>query len=652
MIGRLIDGRYQVRSRIARGGMATVYLATDLRLERRVAIKIMHGHLADDSDFKERFIQEARSAARLAHPNVVNVFDQGQDSDMAYLVMEYLPGINLRDLLNEHKILTTEQTLDIMEAVLSGLAAAHKAGIVHRDLKPENVLLADDGRIKLGDFGLARAASANTATGAALLGTIAYLSPELVTRGIADARSDIYAVGIIMFEMLAGEQPFKGEQPMQIAYQHANGQVPSPSSKNPRVPAELDELVLWATAREPDQRPRDAKVMLEQLVETQQQLQTALPTAATQVQRTVVLPSDLAGMGTEAETQIIGNPRPKQQTGPTGPLATEATVALAETADKRRKRGWWIFAIVLVLAAVAGGVGWYFGAGPGAVVTVPTSIIGTTPDDATTTLTDLGLVVSPKTTEAYSSDVPVGSVTGTDPAAGASVQKGSTITLELSLGSKPVDVPEVVGATQEDAEALIADAGFILDTASTVTEFSSKVDEGIVMRVYGNEGGKEDGKRVRLKNGDSYFDQAPIVIVVSLGALPSVTGLTVDEAIRALDAVGVIGEEGKSTFSDDIESGRVISGANAVSDEAVRPGSTIKLTVSRGPQLFEVPGVAGMLVKDAKQTLEDAGFVVTFNGQDSPFAGLVLEGQEATGTNPPAGDMLRKGVTIEILYDL
>ncbi|MEQ1736945.1 MAG: protein kinase, partial [Rhodoglobus sp.] len=244
MIGRLIDGRYQVRSRIARGGMATVYLATDLRLERRVAMKVMHGHLADDESFKQRFIQEARSAARLAHPNVVNVFDQGQDAESAYLVMEYLPGITLRDLLQEYGSLTPEQTLDISEAVLAGLAAAHKAGIVHRDLKPENVLLADDGRIKIGDFGLARAANNNTATGAALLGTVAYLSPELVTRGVADTRSDIYAVGIMMYEMLTGEQPFRGEQPMQIAYQHANDAVPTPSSVNTRIPAELDELVL------------------------------------------------------------------------------------------------------------------------------------------------------------------------------------------------------------------------------------------------------------------------------------------------------------------------------------------------------------------------------------------------------------------------
>ena len=229
LIGRLVDGRYRVRARIARGGMATVYVATDLRLERRIALKVMHGHLSDDTVFQSRFIQEARAAARLADPHVVNVFDQGQDGDMAYLVMEYLPGITLRELLREQRRLTIPQTITIMDAVLAGLAAAHRAGIVHRDVKPENILLADDGRIKIGDFGLARATSANTATGAQLLGTIAYLAPELVTRGTADARSDIYALGIMLYEMLTGEQPYKGEQPMQIAFQHATDSVPRPS---------------------------------------------------------------------------------------------------------------------------------------------------------------------------------------------------------------------------------------------------------------------------------------------------------------------------------------------------------------------------------------------------------------------------------------
>ena len=649
MIGRLIDGRYQVRSRIARGGMATVYLATDLRLERRVAIKIMHGHLADDSQFKERFIQEARSAARLAHPNVVNVFDQGQDSDMAYLVMEYLPGITLRDLLTEHKTLTTEQTLDILEAVLSGLAAAHKAGIVHRDLKPENVLLADDGRIKIGDFGLARAASANTATGAALLGTIAYLSPELVTRGVADARSDIYAVGIMMYEMLAGEQPFKGEQPMQIAYQHANSSVPTPSTKNSRVPAELDELVLWATAREPDQRPRDARAMLDQLLETQQQLQTALPTAATQVQRTTVMPTTLLAPGSDAETQVI---RPRQPAHRTGPLATEATSALAESAGKRKARGWWIFAIVLLLAAVAGGAGWYFGVGPGASISIPSNIVGMEPDAATAAIEELGLVVADETTSAYSSDVPEGSVTGSSPEPGAAVQNGSTVTLELSDGPQPVDVPEIVGVDEETATARITEAGFVLDNDSRVAQFNSRVGKGDVISLFGKKDGKSDGSGIELENGDSYFDQAPVSIVVSLGKLPSVKGMTLENAIKTLDKVGVIGVEGKSTYSDDIDEGRVIKGENAVSDEPVREGSTIRLTLSRGPELFEVPGVNGLLMKDAKKLLEEAGFVVSFDGDDDVFANLVLNTVNATGTDPGVGQQLRKGAAVELLYEL
>ena len=251
LLGRVIDNRYVIERRVARGGMATVYEAMDQRLERPVAIKIMHPHLAEDEDFTRRFIQEARQAARLAHPNIVNVFDQGQDGAITFIVMEYLPGITLRELLNDFGALTPAQTLDIVKAVLYGLDAAHSAGIVHRDLKPENVLLADDGRIKIADFGLARAASHNTATSQALLGTIAYLSPELISRGIADVRSDIYALGIMMFEMLTGQQPYQGDQAVTIAYQHANDIVPTPSSKNPAIPAQFDEVVAWCSERSP-----------------------------------------------------------------------------------------------------------------------------------------------------------------------------------------------------------------------------------------------------------------------------------------------------------------------------------------------------------------------------------------------------------------
>ncbi|MGN6741949.1 MAG: protein kinase domain-containing protein, partial [Amnibacterium sp.] len=281
------------------------------------------------------------------------VFDQGQDDGLAYLVMEYLQGITLRDLLGEYGRLTPDQTMDILEAVLAGLVAAHKAGIIHRDLKPENVLLADDGRIKIGDFGLARAATSHTASGQALLGTIAYLSPELVTRGIADTRSDVYAVGIMMYEMLTGEQPFKGEQPVQIAYQHANDSVPAPSLKNPEVPAALDDLTLWATARDPEQRPRDARAMLDQLFETQHLIRDGRSATGPQ-QRTTVLPA--ATTRIPAVRPSAPAPRPRTAAVPVG-----APTRLAMAAARAKRRGAWTLVVVLVAGLLAAGTGWWLG---------------------------------------------------------------------------------------------------------------------------------------------------------------------------------------------------------------------------------------------------------------------------------------------------
>lgn len=603
MIGRLLDGRYQVRSRIARGGMATVYLATDLRLERRVAIKIMHGHLADDSKFKERFIQEARSAARLAHPNVVNVFDQGQDSDMAYLVMEYLPGITLRDLLQEHRVLTTEQTLDILEAVLAGLAAAHKAGIVHRDLKPENVLLADDGRIKIGDFGLARAASANTATGAALLGTIAYLSPELVTRGIADTRSDIYAVGIMMYEMLVGEQPFKGDQPMQIAYQHANETVPAPSKKNGKVPVELDELVEWATARDPEQRPKDARTMLDRLYETHSSLMTAAPaTAATSVQRTMVMPSAAPpAQGPTAETQVIGGRvRPAGQ----ALAVADAPTALAAKAEKRKRRGWWLIALIAVLVVVAAGTGWYFGLGPGSKVTIPESLSGMTPAAATEALTDLGLKVNPTNGSIDSPVVPAGNVAGTDPKLGAQVDHGATVQLLISTGPKPLPVPAFAGMTEDEAKAAIDAAPFTL--TDTLYQFDGAVAKGLVIDVLGADGAS-------ILAAGSYGELQDVTLIVSSGGLPDVACKSIDEATQILAGVNLTAEQGKEEFSDCPDDSVV--GVDPEPDgngnpRVFREGDTVDLIISRGPDLVQVPNVIGDNIAAAKAELEGLGFVV------------------------------------------
>ncbi|MDM4763072.1 Stk1 family PASTA domain-containing Ser/Thr kinase [Galbitalea sp. SE-J8] len=601
MIGRLLDGRYQVRSRIARGGMATVYLATDLRLERRVAIKVMHGHLADDSQFKERFIQEARSAARLAHPNVVNVFDQGEDSDMAYLVMEYLPGITLRDLLKEHKTLTAEQTLDILEAVLAGLAAAHRAGIVHRDLKPENVMLADDGRIKIGDFGLARAASANTATGAALLGTIAYLSPELVTRGVADTRSDIYAVGIMMYEMLAGAQPFTGSQPMQIAYQHANESVPPPSAKNPRVPAELDELVLWATAKDPAQRPRDAGAMLEQLGDTQRELATALPPArrgGTGPQPTMAMPALPTALLTatgDQPTQFLG-------TGPAPVDVSTSTGRLTQVASRRRRRGWWAFALVLVLAAAAGGTGWYFGAGPGGRTTVPTAIVRQDADAAAAALHAAGLEVG-KTSKAYSTTVAAGLVIDTDPATGSPVAKGATVDLIVSRGARPITMPKLTGKSLAAAQQAATDAGLVLDGARDTQQFTTKTPKDRVIAVYGLDAA---GNPVELGTGAGYFEGGTVFFTVALGPLPTVVGLDQNAAMTALGNVDVTGTVGGEQF-DDAPAGTVI---DYTPKTGVKPNDTVRLTISKGPDLVDVPNVVGDTINSAVSRLKGADLAV------------------------------------------
>ncbi len=267
LTGRVLDGRYRIGSRIARGGMATVYEATDLRLDRTVAVKVMHPGLGDDDEFAARFVAEARAAARLSHPNVVAVFDQGNDDGTVFLAMELIPGHTLRDTIGKEAPLSAARALALLEPVVSALAAAHRAGLIHRDVKPENVLIADDGRIKVADFGLAKAVSAttqHTATGV-LIGTVSYVAPELVVEGRSDARADVYAVGVILYELLTGKKPHEGETPIQVAYKHVHEDVPPPSRQVPGIPDYVDALVARATARDREQRPADAGVLLHHL---------------------------------------------------------------------------------------------------------------------------------------------------------------------------------------------------------------------------------------------------------------------------------------------------------------------------------------------------------------------------------------------------
>lgn len=611
--------------------MATVYMATDNRLHRTVAIKAMHPHLAEDPDFRTRFEQEARNAARLTHPNLVSVLDQGEERGTVYLVMEYLPGITLRELLKQQRFLTTEQTLEVSKAVLAGLAAAHESGIIHRDLKPENVLLADDGRIKLADFGLARPASANTGTGQALLGTIAYLSPELVTRGTADKQSDVYAFGIMMFEMLTGQQPFTGEQPMQIAYQHAHDEIPKPSTLSSQSTPALDELVLWATSKDPQERPADAAELLQAVHESadsseQEQATRVLGTQVltTQLPRTTRLeplpPQSLAPVG-EA---------PQRSSPPSPPRSAAATVATTER--KRRRKGLILFLSTILIAALAGGAGWWFGHGPGSLITIPdlteleTEVAAAELDalSLTTTLSDCThLSIEP------------GHVVETDPATGVRVERESTVDLCVSTGPAILPTPDnLIGLDLELARDEVHASGF--EFGQVQAEQFSEEPAGVVLAVLTPEGDPLPPELPEMSRID---------FIVSAGPVPEISEMSIEEATSQLENAGLVVDEsiGWGEHHDSIPEGDVIYVYYPA--ETVHRGDTVGLVISLGPELFEIPSVDGLSVTEAIAKINSAGFSAIPPWYLVPAA---YDAMTVSSTNPVAGTLVPAGTEIEL----
>ncbi len=648
-MGRLVDGRYRVRGRVARGGMATVYLATDLRLERRVALKVMHHHLSDDDRFQSRFIQEARAAARLSDPHVVSVFDQGQDGDIAYLVMEYLPGVTLRDLLTDQTRLPVDHAVTVMHAVLSGLASAHRAGFIHRDVKPENVLIAEDGRIKIGDFGLARATTANTASGQQLLGTIAYLAPELVTQGTADARTDIYALGIMLYEMLTGEQPYQGEQPMQIAYQHATEQVPRPSFLNPAVPEQLDELVLWSTERSPDERPADAQEMLDRLLEIEDQL--GIVPLAPRSRLAPAIHDD--GADEEGETKLLP---PSLNTGEvTSVLSGTAPVGSAPANEgnaerlrvktrRRRVRGAWATSIILILALVAGGAGWWFGSGPGSRVLVPNFAQNATFDEASQQLAALELTAVEET--ANSLDVPAGRILEVSPAPGTQVYPGDEVTITTSVGPASVRLGSFRGMTREQVEDYATDAA--IDVPDEPSQVFDDSDAGTVIGARITPAGSDESygclEGCEAHQGDT------LALTVSAGPVPDVQDLSIDAARERLEEAGLeVSEQTEKWYSDQYAAGFVIGLVDIPEGESLRPGDSVTLIESLGPEPVAVPDVAGMTRNAAVAALEAEGFEVTYNGLWNAWPDAWTT---VTGTDPEAGsEHVPEQTTVTIYID-
>ncbi|MFM6939913.1 MAG: Stk1 family PASTA domain-containing Ser/Thr kinase [Rhodoluna sp.] len=622
LIGQLVGNRYLIERQVGSGGMATVYLATDQRLDRQVALKVIHPHLANDLEFQAKFVLEAKTAAKLSHPNLVNVFDQGTDGPITYLVMEYVPGITLRDALKEYGPLPAVRALEMLSQILSGLAAAHRAGILHRDLKPENVLLADDGRVKLGDFGLARAISEHTSTGD-LVGTIAYLSPELVTRGQADARSDVYAAGILLFELLTGRQPFEGQQAVQIAYQHANSTVPAPSSLAPSTPAAVDELVAWATAKSPADRPDDASALATSVNQLISNLKSGRADKTTVMDfRNVTQVLDSTD---PAATQVLGNIN-SDATQVLGALDAGATQVIArfgtdaDDATKKQPRiGLRLLVTTLLVVLLSSGAGWWFGSGPGALAVIPT-LTSRTVVSAESALANLN--PSLEIVNENSATVTKGLVTRTEPAAGTYIAKGSHLKLYVSLGPKLVVAPTLGGLNVAEATAQILTAGFKLGAVN------SWFDSHPIGQIYDYLGA--DG--VAIPEGTA------IDLDVSLGPIPVVSGIDQAIAVTAIEATGLKISSIQPEFSDTVAAGKAIGVVPMT--KPIGAGGSVKLLISKGPNLVIMPKVVGETVLAAKALLESAGLSVIVNTdqlQSKWGIAKVKRASEAVGAKLKAG---------------
>ena len=620
LIGTLVDGRYQVVARIARGGMATVYEAIDTRLDRTVALKMMSAALAEDPGFVTRFRREARAAAQLSHPHVVAVFDQGEAAGLPYLAMEYVPGRTLRDVLRDYGALTPEQALTILDPVLEALSAAHDAGFVHRDIKPENILISDDGRVKVTDFGLARAVTNNTtATQGMIIGTVAYLSPEHVERGDADARSDVYGAGICLFEMVTGQVPFAAESAITVAYQHVNADVPTPSSLRTTIPPDVDALVATATRRDPDLRYPDCRAFLADVRRVRRTLPPPQPLTK-DTQDTLIVPAGMAAAG--------GTPPPAVTVRP----AAAAAAPAAPRAGRRRRGRGWLIAIIVLLLAIGGAAfaGWYLAAGPGKQVTVP-GILNMDQAEATTALQSVGLTLE-VAGEEYSETVAAGLVLSSDPAPGASAAANSAVAVVLSRGPERYAVPDVRGDPLEAAKTAITEANLLV---GVITEdWDPEVPAGSVAST-------------EPPFGDELKPGTPVDIVVSKGPKPvrlaNYAGSSASEVQAELEAAGLVVTV-KEEFSTEFAEGLVISTLPG-KGERVPVGSTVELLVSKGPPPVEVPYLIDMKRDDAVYLLQELGLNVDVN--EPPFTPLnrVISQDPAAGTLIPAGST----VTITII---
>ena len=626
LTGELIDGRYQLIRQMATGGMASIYEALDTRLDRKVAVKIMHPHLAQDEQFVERFIREAKAAAALSHPNIVAVQDQGWNQNgtpAIFLVMEMIEGHTLREYLNEQGSLSVKDGIKFLLPVLSALSAAHKIGIVHRDLKPENILISKEGRIKIADFGLAKGpllGGTMTAESSVILGSVSYLSPEQVQRGIADSRSDIYSIAITAFEIFTGKKPFEGAEPIQIAYMHVNNRVPKISSLVSGIPEQLDDLIYRATSSNPDERPRDATVFHEELSRINQ----ALSPKENQLSLELDIPIEPM-RPKPTRKSLRAKVRELTESIPTpAPRETTEEVRKRKKASKRVRRN---RKIALLMAVVVGIVGWYVLIGPGSRVVVP-STVGASQSEVSAALEPLGLT-SLIVEKQFSEDIAEGRVIQSLPEAGGRVDAGGTVKLIVSKGPERFTLPLVAGLTPEAATNLIAKMP--LDLKPLSEEFSTTVPKGYVI-----DSNPPSGEKV--KRG------SVVVIRVSKGieqvALTSYIGKSSDQALNELQDAG-FAVTSTYAFSETRLAGEVVSQKPAGGATADK-GSAVALVISKGTQYAYIPNLFSIEEAKAVQALKDLELKVVVKKIGKKAV------KKVTNISPKVGSKVKRGSTVTI----
>jgi len=638
LTGELIDGRYQLIRHMASGGMATIYEGLDTRLDRKVAVKIMHPHLAQDEQFVERFIREAKASAALSHPNIVSVQDQGWNQNgtpAVFLVMELVEGHTLREYLNEQGALSVTSGIQFLLPVLSALSAAHKLGIVHRDIKPDNILISKEGRIKIADFGLAKGpllGTTMTAESSIVLGSVSYLSPEQVQRGIADARSDVYSAAITAFEIFTGEKPYAGEEPIQIAYMHVNERVPLMSTKRSGIPPELDQLIYRASNSDPDARPRDGSefhqsltLIAQALDPNQKQLSLELDIPIAPMRPASKKSNRREKARIEKEKTVAISKR--ENTGENSKVEGKENTAQIRKRKKVSKRVRRNRYIAVGLAIALGIFGWYALVGPGSKVVVP-SIVGATQEEALSALSPLGLtlVISEKRFDEEISD---GQIIESDPAGGDKVDAGGQVTAVISKGAERYLIPSLVGLTPEAAVNLLAKSPIKVGDLTEV--FNDQTPKGFVIS-----SSPAAGKKVKR--------DAVVDLLISKGIetidVTSYVGKSADQALNELTEGG-FDVETIDQFSESVLAGTVISQVPS-GGAPLAKGTKIILTVSKGSEYVFIPNVFSLTEAKARAALADLELKVVVKKIG------VKKVKAVTNISPKVGTKVKRGSAVTI----